>query len=756
MYNKSGFTIPAGTMDNWQKIVNLLVDIMGISAGFITKVSGEKVKIIKASAQENIELKEGDTFKLADVFCREAIEKQELVKIQDARKLRTGKKKQNPESELQFIAYLGIPIFYPHSQQIFGTLCVADTKPRKFSASEENLLQEFKQALENQLENFMIYHELEQQAELTRSSLNSLTASIAVIDEEGIIRYTNQAWDNFARENQGDISKTGKNVSYLETVSRSAANDRQAKEALQGIKAVLAHKKNVFTMDYPCHSPEKQRWYRMRVKPFQGRGPYAAIIAHENITARKIRKRKLQQEKARFESLFYNSPDAIIMLDEKARILEANKKFVDLFKYEPENIRGQNVDDTLKIENKEGSVDRKLTEKLFQGKQISREVTRFDREGNPLDIFLKTVPITIEGEVVGAYGIYVDITERKEKEKQLQYKTFHDELTGLYNRTFLAEQMDMMNTERQHPLSIIMVDVNGLKIINDSFGHDRGDAILKKSADILKSVVREEDVIARYGGDEFVLLLNNTSNETAHAIYERIEDKCAETNADEFPVSLGMGIATKKNVEEDINQVLKRADDSMIQNKLVSSKSHKNRIVKGLLNALGAKSDETREHALRMTRLAHQLGEKIGIANSELNRLSLLATLHDIGKTSIPEQILNKPGDLTAEEWEMIKKHPERGYKIASASEEFTSVAEEILAHHERWDGNGYPRGLIGTKIPLMARIISIVDAYDVMTSGRPYKKALGRKQALAEITHCAGSQFDPELAENFVEMMGG
>lgn len=623
MNNKIEFTIPPDTRDNWQKIATLLVDILEISAGFITQISGEKVEIIKVSSREKTSLKEGDTLSLSDVFCLETAKSRKLVKIEDARKIK--KWRNSPDLSRKFIAYLGIPILYPHSQKLFGTLCVADTNPRKFSSREENLLREFKRAIENQL---------------------------------------------------------------------------------------------------------------------------------ENLTAGKLKERELKREKARFESLFYNSPDAIIMLDDKAGILDINKKFAELFKYKPENIRGRNVDDTMKVEDREDSVNEKWTEMLYRGKQISREVTRYDREGNPIEVFLKTVPITFENEVTGAYVIYVDITERKDKEKQLRYKTFHDELTGLYNRTFLAEEMDRLNTKRQHPISIIMVDVNGLKIINDSFGHDRGDEVLIKSARILESMVREEDFIARYGGDEFVILLNNTDNETAHAICERIEEKCAETEEDEFPVSLGMGAATKKDVEESINDVLKRADDNMLQNKLVSSRSCKNRIVRGLLNALAAKSDETKEHALRMTRLAHKLGEKIGISNSELNKLSLLATLHDIGKTSIPEKILCKPGDLTAEEWEMIKQHPKRGYKIASASQEFTAVADDILAHHERWDGRGYPRGLKKEEIPLMARIISIVDAYDVMTSGRPYKEPFGKIEALKEIEACSGTQFDPQLAAEFIEIM--
>jgi len=192
----------------------------------------------------------------------------------------------------------------------------------------------------------------------------------------------------------------------------------------------------------------------------------------------------------------------------------------------------------------------------------------------------------------------------------------------------------------------------------------------------------------------------------------------------------------------------------MYQNKLSESRSSKSNIVQGLLNTLSAKSSETKEHAMRMTNLAFHFGEELNFSNSELNRLSLLATMHDIGKTTISEEILNKPGSLSEEEWKIVKRHSEQGYKIATASEEFALIADEILTHHEKWDGSGYPNGLKGEEIPYLARNISIVDAYDVMTNERPYSKAISKEEALTEIKECAGSQFDPELAEGFIKIM--
>ncbi|MFW6295307.1 MAG: HD-GYP domain-containing protein, partial [Halanaerobium sp.] len=304
------------------------------------------------------------------------------------------------------------------------------------------------------------------------------------------------------------------------------------------------------------------------------------------------------------------------------------------------------------------------------------------------------------------------------------------------------------------PISIIMGDLNGLKIINDSYGQKMGDKLLIKTAEMLKELVRADDILARYGGDEFTILLPKTSNKIAQKIVKRIKNKSREQNVDEISLSISLGKATKVEKNQKITEIIKSAEDNLYQNKLSESRSSKSNIVQGLLNTLNAKSSETKEHAVRMTKLAFDFGEKLGLSNSELNRLSLLATLHDIGKTTISEKILKKPAKLTDAEWELIKEHPERGAKIAAASEEFAAITDEILYHHEKWDGSGYPDGLEREEIPYLARIITIIDSYDVMTNDRPYSKAMSREEALKEIKNCAGSQFDPQLAENFIALI--
>jgi len=333
-------------------------------------------------------------------------------------------------------------------------------------------------------------------------------------------------------------------------------------------------------------------------------------------------------------------------------------------------------------------------------------------------------------------------------EEKLRHMSFHDQLTGLYNRHFLAEEMNRLDTARQLPLSIIMADLNGLKMVNDTYGHAHGDEMLRAAATAIKSCCRKEDIVARWGGDEFVVLLPRTVAATTEQIGKRIAAQCRTSYVGDVPVSVSLGTAIKTSVSQNLKQVLREAEDTMYKNKLSESSSTRSSVLHALIKALDEKSFETQTHTMRMQAIATKIGERIRLPVSELARLMLVIRLHDIGKINIPEEILKRSGPLSMDEWRIMKTHPEVGSRIARATEEFAHVANDILSHHERWDGTGYPQGLAGTAIPLLARITTIVDAYEVMTNGRPYKAALSHAAVVAELKACSGSQFDPEIVQ--------
>lgn len=346
-----------------------------------------------------------------------------------------------------------------------------------------------------------------------------------------------------------------------------------------------------------------------------------------------------------------------------------------------------------------------------------------------------------------------EVEIRKASEAHIKHKSYHDELTGLYNRACYNEQVKLLERDALIPLSIILADLNGLKITNDTFGHQEGDNLLIAVAQILKSACRATDIVARIGGDEFVILLPHTTKEVASRICEKIKIACSQAQSEPLKPSVALGYATRDSLDLSIDGVFKQAEDLMYQNKMYESESTHTGILESFNVLLRETTYETYDHSRRLADMALAIGRAMALDEAQLNALSTLSDLHDLGKVAIPEAILQKPGPLTPDEWQKVKRHPELGYKIANANPKLKNIAEGILCHHERWDGTGYPRGLSGDQIPLIARIISLVDTYDVMTHERAYQAIKTHQEALEELKVCSGTQFDPQIVRIFLSL---
>jgi len=364
----------------------------------------------------------------------------------------------------------------------------------------------------------------------------------------------------------------------------------------------------------------------------------------------------------------------------------------------------------------------------------------------------------IDGQIEALEGIIVDVTHQKKREEQINFLTYHDSMTGLYNRRYFTEVSSQLIFDDALPISVIIGDINGLKMINDAFGHEFGDCLIKESANILKESVRSSDIVTRIGGDEFAIFLPHTPKDTARTVLERIERGIMSYNEDNrdtpIKISISLGLDTVNTRDESLDEAIRNAEDIMYKNKLFEHRSSHNSILASIRGMLSRRGEMREENLSTLQCIAQKLGEELRLDEEMIQQLIILASIHDLGKVTIDSELLSKKEPLTNEEWEVLRRHPEMGYRIAMASMDLAAIADYILSHHERWDGKGYPSGLKGEEIPLLSRIIAIIDAYDAMTGGRPYRDRLTREDAIVEIMDNAGTQFDPDLAEVFVRIL--
>lgn len=463
---------------------------------------------------------------------------------------------------------------------------------------------------------------------------------------------------------------------------------------------------------------------------------------------------ELRLQQTYFKQLFEGSPQAIVRLDTADRIIDANGGFEKLFQYRAEEIRGRRLSDFIippKLQDEASALSRAA----LNGEVVERESVRRRQDGSLVDVSIMAYPVEVEGKRVGINAIYNDITARKQAEDRLRYVSLHDSLTKLYNRTYFEEEMRRLECGRHFPVSIIVCDVDGLKLVNDSLGHRVGDILLVAAADVIGSVFRKEDVVARIGGDEFAVLLPKCPYPVAQAACDKIRANIERYNEKhkDLPLSISIGCACDDGTKG-MSALFREADNEMYREKLQHGRSTRSAIVGALIKSYEESGSTSAGRIEYLRQVVSELGRTIGLSEAHIADLHLLVRFHNIGKVGIPKHLLLKPGRLTPEEWREIQRHSEIGHRIALSSPELAPIADGILKHREWWNGTGYPLGLEGDDICLVCRILAIADAYDAMTHNRPYRKALSHEEAVAELRRYAGIQFDPELVPKFIEIL--
>lgn len=483
-------------------------------------------------------------------------------------------------------------------------------------------------------------------------------------------------------------------------------------------------------------------------------------IISQDITARMNAEKDLKVSESRFREVLQNLEAGVVVHDMESKIIDCNKRAEEMLGLSKEQLLGIVAIDSRWCFLSESGAQLPLEEYpvnlvLNSKKPIKNKVlgtynpnttsaTWVSANGTPL--------YNQKGEMVEAVISFIDITERKKSEEIMTHLSFHDQLTGLYNRRFYEEELKRLDNERNLPITLIMVDVNGLKITNDAFGHQEGDKLLQKISKIFKTKCRSDEIVSRIGGDEFIILLPKTDENEACKLIDRIMEAVAKEAEKNGTLSISLGYAVKTASNENIDDIFKRAEDDMYRHKLSESSSMRSKTIDLIMNSLFEKSNREMQHSKRVSVICEDIAKQMYFPQEEIKKIALAGLVHDIGKISTSNAILDKEGALTSEEFSEIIKHSEAGYRILSSVSEFSEISQYVLSHHERWDGTGYPQGQKGNQIPIQARIISIADAYDAMTSNRSYRERMCEEDAIAEIKRCSGAQFDPDIVKIFTE----
>ncbi|HYE11544.1 MAG TPA: HD domain-containing phosphohydrolase [Patescibacteria group bacterium] len=455
--------------------------------------------------------------------------------------------------------------------------------------------------------------------------------------------------------------------------------------------------------------------------------------------------------------------EMVLIVDMEGNITDVNRRVEKMLEYKKDNLVNSRLEKVTNL--KFSTILQKLN--TFNRYIDNRELYCMTSKGEKISISAKIS--AVKGKNGGIAGIIVilndqtlirklqvEITERKAKESQLSYMSMHDSLTGVYNRTYFSLTVQWLQTEYSTSMGIIVCDLDGLKFINDTLGHDKGDTYLIDAAQIIETSLDDNAVLCRIGGDEFAILMPHCTEKRISTICKRIRNAVSKYNLENNSIllSISLGSALCNGSCKSIEELIKEADNNMYREKLYNTHSIRNTMIQVLMRTLEARDFITEGHADRLKEMAIRLGEFMDLSEQRLLDLQLLAQFHDIGKVGIPDSILFKPSSLTDSEKAQMQRHCEIGFRIAQGYPDLNNISDLILKHHERWDGKGYPLGIREEDIPLECRILAIIDAYDAMTNDRPYRKAMYIGDALSELKRNAGTQFDPTLVNKFLEMI--
>ncbi len=617
---------------------------------------------------------------------------------------------------------------------------MANKKEEKVKKTDSSTNKETKKTLFSKSEEFALFQKL----------INNIPDNVYIKDSENRFIIVNKTMADFVGKDPQDfIGKTDADFFPAKNAKSYSSDEnkvmKKGKPITDKVEKVISSGKEYWM------SSSKIPWYDSKGHIMGTMG-----ISRDVTKREKDEESRLGREKSFFNALMDNLSESIFFKDRESRFVRINQATAEKFGLNsPEEAVGKTDFDIFSEEHaRQAFRDEQLVIKTGAPIINLEEKETYEDKSDRWASTSKFPWYDENNNIIGIFGITRDVTERKNSEEKIRYLSFHDTLTGLYNRAYFEEEIKRLDTERQLPLTMLMGDVNGLKIINDAYGHLKGDLFLKTIADILKECFREEDIVSRWGGDEFIIMLPRTQGECARNIVKRIKKLCKERSTEDLPLSISIGFATKKVASENIDKILKEAEDKMYKNKIADSKSTNEIIISSLKENLRKEGAKTEEHSVLLRKFALAIGNQLNLSNEKLEELKLLMDVYNIGKLALADEIMSKPGRLTREEWKIIKKLPEIGYRIAESSNTLKPISEAILSHYEWFNGSGYPRGIKGDDIPVISRISFIINSYEAMAKDRPYRKKMSKNQIINEIKKYSGIQFDPKISKIFLKLL--
>ena len=588
--------------------------------------------------------------------------------------------------------------------------------------------------------------------ELLAVTLASIGDGVVATDASGRIALMNGAAESLTewRREDSEGRPFSEVFRVLDEYTREPAESPIEKAILEG-STITIPRNNVLITRTGLERPISDS-----VAPIRSRDGriVGAVLVFRDVTEERRREQALAESEARFRHLAENAADIIfrVRISPELSFEYISPAAFTITGYHPHELsRNMQLLTYIKI-LMEPELEKEFSNAIVQPYMMQWK----HKDSHPIWLEFRLTPIYDSGgKITVIEGIARDFTERRIMEQRLEYLSMHDSLTGMYNRASYEQFITSLAGEQNKLVGVIVCDVDGLKIINDSLGHAAGDQLIKTAAELLTASLKQADLVARTGGDEFAAIMIGLGEDEIYQICRNIRQAVAEANLQDssIPISLSLGYSAGVLGTRNLKTIIREADDFMYREKFRRRPETRKKIIQTLMKNVENRGLAGKGQSENIRKLVSAFCQELQLSEKMTADIELLAKFHDIGNSGVPDDLFHKHEPLTAEEIEEMRRHCEKGYRIAKASPELSAIAEWINKHHECWDGSGYPFGLEGEAIPQPCRIVAIIEAFDAMINDRPYREAMTLTEAIAELESKAGTQFDPELVTAFVNM---